>query len=161
MSTFRLTPSYIYIYFHTPAPLSQLQAEHNQSHTKLDMITVHNEEKKSNNNKKTKKKGPLLFLKNLSIRSFKAGRGISSFYAIEKKKVARTRKPVKTVSQRCRVAVLSADYPGETWKVAMNESHQRLETRLSPCSDASRSLGKHIKEATKFGFAIQGTTAAL
>ena len=44
MSTFRLAPSYSF--FHTLAPLSRLQAKHNQSHTKLDVITIHNEEKK-------------------------------------------------------------------------------------------------------------------
>ena len=82
MSTFRLAPSF---FFHTPAPLSWLQTKHNQSHTKLDMITVHNEEKKKQQQQEDEEEKTFVFF-NLSIHSFKAGRGISSFYAIGKRK---------------------------------------------------------------------------
>ena len=76
----------VFYFFHTLAPMTRLQAKYNQCHGKPDVITAHSEagKKKKQSKKKKKNKGP--FFKNLSIHSSKAGRGVSSFYAIGKRK---------------------------------------------------------------------------
>ena len=75
----------IIFFFHTLAPLSWLQTKHNQSHTKLDMITVRNEEKKKQQQQEHEEEKTFVFF-NLSIHSFTVGRGINSFYATRKRK---------------------------------------------------------------------------
>ena len=59
--------SIVFFFFHTLAPLSWLQAKRDQCHTKLDVITIHNEEKKITTTRRRRRKGLCFFL---SIRPF-------------------------------------------------------------------------------------------
>ena len=56
-----------HVFFHMLAPLSWLQVKYNQCHTKLDVITIHNEEKKITTTRRRRRKGLCFFL---SIRPF-------------------------------------------------------------------------------------------